>query len=203
MNKDEIKKTNKTIKSNKCYTFSPILEKYLNETLEVKKIRNKKHEAITISPKDFRKIRNNDAKKNTVLTQHIFRSMANLIYFFEFLNNNPELIDKFDRDVQELFGLFNTADLKPYAFQRFIEAILGVNRGGLSDPRFNFRRRLMALMQDRIIRLGNNYFLSSKNEDRDLSVPFMQSFETVQSWMAYLDRPVPLQHRKIKRKISF
>ncbi|HEX5187319.1 MAG TPA: hypothetical protein VFV86_10560 [Nitrososphaeraceae archaeon] len=52
-------------------------------------------------------------RKVDVLNKHIFRSMANLILFFEYIAKYPELRELFDDDVKELFGYIrNPPDLK-------------------------------------------------------------------------------------------
>src|ERR1044072_1413522 len=92
-------------KSGSPFIFSKLLEGYLQEKLLIEKeIKIKKNSGGRITETDERRIRNNDDKKVRILNNHIFRAMANLIYFFEFLNKHQELDGLFDTDVEDLFG---------------------------------------------------------------------------------------------------
>ena len=73
--------------SNKKIKPSETLIKYLNKTLRLERMKRKKLELPT------KAVRNNDEMKVRALDSHIFRSMANLTYFFEFINLHPELIE--------------------------------------------------------------------------------------------------------------
>ncbi len=98
------------------FKFSKLLDEYLKEKLSIEKeIKSKPAEGARLSKSDLRRIRNNDDKKVRTLNNHIFRSMANLIHFFEFINKHSSVFGKydektklykglFDDDIEELFG---------------------------------------------------------------------------------------------------
>jgi hypothetical protein len=191
--------------SNKNYNTSNILVRYLKETLEIEKMKLKSAEGFKFGKYDKRKVRSNDEKKVRVMDNHVFRSMANLIYFFEFLNNNPELIDKFGEDIEELFGLKVTKDPKLDVFRRFIEAILGFkDKNGklsMSKDQYNFRRRLLAIMQSSIHRTTWGYFLQ-----KDTSIfreKAHNDFMGAEVWTKLIDRPTPHENKKCKRLLAF
>ena len=58
------------------------------------------------------RIRNNREAKVRAI-DNLFESMANLIYFFEFVNIHPELMDRFDDDIQDLLGLKGAGPRNP------------------------------------------------------------------------------------------
>ena len=77
---------NKKRGAQKGYSFSIILEKYLESKLKIEKMKVKTANAGNqLSKIDKRVIKANNKKKVKVLNNHIFRSMANLIYFFGIL----------------------------------------------------------------------------------------------------------------------
>jgi hypothetical protein len=132
---------------------SNILGDYMKETLRVARIRDKKLDGGKVTVTDDREIRNNDDKKVRVLNIHVFRSMANLIYFFEFLNKNPELIDKFVDDIEDLLGSHpsiaedTNANIKYRGFKRLISSILGSHGPEHDkDNKFYFQRDCMRII---------------------------------------------------------
>jgi len=131
---------------NKQIKPSKRLEKYLDETLKL--VAKSKSPKQKLGSEMQRRIRNNDERKVRML-DYLFRSMADLIYFFEFVNNNPELIDKFDDDIQDLLGL-NPQKPTSVIFERFIEAVIGGVTGFVEDYgklEFAYRYRLLSIMQ--------------------------------------------------------
>ena len=84
--------------SNKKIKPSINLTKYLDQTLRLERMKQKRLDLPS------KLVRNNDEKKVRTLDNHIFRSVANLIYFFEFLNLYPDLINKFGEDIEDLLG---------------------------------------------------------------------------------------------------
>lgn len=109
--------------------------------------KEKRENLIDIDPK---KVRNNDEKKVRII-DNLFESMANLTYFFEFINKNPVLIDKFVDDIDDLIGLRKHEeedDRKYQPFWRLIKSILGYHGPEHdSDNKFYFQRRCMRIMQ--------------------------------------------------------
>lgn len=114
------------------YSFSVILQNYLEEKLKVEKLKIKTAQAGNqLSQIDKRAIKANDKKKVKILNNHIFRSMANLIYFFEFVADHEQLKRIFDNDVEELLGFKGLyvrgreKDEKFLVFERLIGAMIG------------------------------------------------------------------------------
>lgn len=115
------------------YLFNEVLERYMKEKLRIERLKITAEEpGNKLSEIDLREIKANDKNKVKILNKHIFPSMANLIYFFEFINKHPELEGVFDDDVEDLFGLrgshvkrHKTDDGKYLVFLRFLDAILG------------------------------------------------------------------------------
>ncbi len=111
------------------YLFNKSLEGYLKEKLRVERL--KLEPGYTLGKNDLRRIEANNKNKVKVLNNHIFRSMENLIYFFEFINKHPELEGIFDEDVEDLFGFRGSHvkrhkidDGKYLIFLRFLDAVL-------------------------------------------------------------------------------
>jgi len=137
--------------SNKLIRPSKRLEKYLAETLRIEELKSQSlTEKQKAGLKLDRRIRNNDEKKVRML-DYLFRSMADLIYFFETVNHKPELIDKFGDDIEDLLGL-NPIKPRCAAFERFIEAVIfgGMLADDYGKPEFAYRYRALNIMQSLI-----------------------------------------------------
>lgn len=113
----------------RAFRASQYLEKYLKKKLEIEK--RKKEPGYQLSEMDERESKANNKNKNKVLNKHLFPSIANLVYFFEFINKHPELDGIFDEDVQDLFGLrgphvkrHKVSDGKYLIFLRLLDALL-------------------------------------------------------------------------------
>jgi hypothetical protein len=89
---------------------------YLRDTEQANKL--KKDGKIEEYEKLHNDIQNKYKSLNTerlrFLNQYIFRSMANLIVFFEHLAKYSELRDAFETDLKELFGYITELDKKTY-----------------------------------------------------------------------------------------
>lgn len=159
---------------------SPSVVRYLEETLDLEKYRKsgkKTDQGSSIGSTDekMRKIalrirNNNDAKSRTI--DNLFESMANLIYFFEFIDQHPDYVDRFKDDIEDLFGLkANTTDEKKSPFSRLIRSILGRGVGigfdDSKDSRFLFRRRILSILQYRVNDKLNFYALKSPKVSQD------------------------------------
>ena len=130
--------------ANKIINPAPMLVRYLHKTLELERMKQKKLDLSSAT------VRSNDEMKVRMLDNQVFRSMANLMYFFEFLNLHPELIDKFGDDVVDLLGLKGGGSRNPKGegFVRLVIALLA--EGSIAyddDKRFYYRRRLLKVMQ--------------------------------------------------------
>jgi len=156
------KKRNKAIQS-KVIKPSNKLTSYLDETLEMEKYKSKPHkqkQKLKQKQKQqmARKIRSNDEKKVRML-DYLFKSMADLIYFFEFVNNHPVLIERFDDDILDILGLRESQlSETPAAFSRFIQALIcgrfcdEVHQGyDYGKRNFTYRYHLLGIMQRHIM----------------------------------------------------
>ncbi len=178
--------------SNKHIKPSPKLIKFLKETSRLEEMKLKKldknRSLFDQVPK--KTIRNNDEKKVRWL-DNLFTSMANLIYFFEFINDHPGVIDKFGEDIEDLFGL-NITDPKLAPFSRFIRAIIGEAHGNYDDTKFNFRIRLLKIMQFLISEKADFASMNLNDpptradmEFRNMMIPVLKQ---AQLWMWHLDK---------------
>lgn len=222
--------SNKVIKA-KLIQPSRKLIKYLDETLEAQGIKQQKIgkvskvKAKSISEKQkqklLRQIRYNDEKKVRTL-DYLFRSMADLIYFFEFINENPELIDRFDDDIEDLLGLKEPEPEDwletPPAFSRFIQAVIcgpfctPVMQGeDYGKRKFAYRYHLLSIMQRHIIEkvmpVYSEPYLAAKEPyateytDKEVRSIVYEKFLDTKSHVNTLDKfwPQSIADNEIKR----
>ena len=206
------KTSDKSVDKFRIITEDPKLKKYLEETLRVEDLRKKKKRTKISSPEE-REIKNNDDKKVGILDKHIFGSMANLIYFFKFMFRHPELLDRFGEDIEELLRLkedtIGEAKIQGLGFSELVNLILNYPLASgkgtdiykyLNDPRFNFKRHLLRILQDSlyfhiidIFRHRQHDLLFMKMVDDD--------FQRVKTWTEYVDEKPKHAHKAIGRKI--
>jgi hypothetical protein len=141
---------------------------------------------------DQRRVRNNDERKVRIMKNQITRSMANLIHFFEFLNDNPELISKFDKDIGELIGPKSYYGNKLYILSRLIDALLGYEvrfkKFDDLDDSFIFRYRLLQTLQMCINRKVQSVLEKSKKYEERLERLILLDMERADVWVNYIDR---------------
>lgn len=190
------------------YSFNIVLERYLKEKLRIEKLKTEADlPGNKLSKNDLCEIRANDKNKVKVLDNHIFRSMANLVYFFEFINKHPELEGVFDDDVEDLFGLRGThvkrhkvEDGKYLVFLRFLDAVLGYDgndviveeRDGKTytdrrvkkstirktfDTSRNIRLQLISAIADATLQCIQN--IAGEKEGNTLSVAHMKIYKII------------------------
>ena len=154
-------------------------------------------------------VRNNDEKKVRTLDIHIFRSVANLIYFFEFLNLHPDLINKFGEDIEDLLGFKSGGSRNPKGegLVRFITALLAEGSIGYDDDRrFNFQRRLLKLMQYSINQKVGFIVKTSKDprgyNDTRFHDMIFQDLQRAAVCTSFLDRLTGHEEEKPKRIID-
>ena len=108
---------------NESYNLSPKMWVYLHKELQyrrdVENANNIKQEGNIEAYEKLQNVIQNKYKNLNVerlrfLDQHIFPSMANLIFFFEHLVKYPELREVFETDLKELFGYITELDKKTY-----------------------------------------------------------------------------------------
>jgi hypothetical protein len=139
-----------------------------------------------------------DRRKVDILNNHLFRSMANLTVFLEYIMNNPYLQNTFEKDLKALFFAKSTLNSNPRGtesvFARFIEACCWSKtsktimpplskKGETKMPLSDFRFVLMETMMDKIWKMipeiGQNKF---KN-DTFLNNVLYADFGRAVSWM--------------------
>lgn len=182
---------------------------YMNESLRLEAVKLKIEGGGSISNKEEKDIKYNVDGKSRILRSYVIKSIANLTYFFEFLNNHPELIDKFGKDIEKMFGLNMPLDSKKAPFTRMLMELVGEgvseaeveNLSGYlaMDSKFNFRIRLLNMMQY-VIRLKANWVsmnLNTRNfkdpptrNDYEMSSMLMSDLKRAQIWMGYLNQSV-------------
>lgn len=188
---------------------SPYLVDYLKDTLDLEKIKLKKLDGGKITKTDDDAIIANNDRKRGILKTHIFKSLANLVYFFEFLNLYPELIYKFDEDIADLLGLKGAGPRNPKGegLIRLLIAIL--NEGSLDDfdIKFNFRRRMVKVMQYLVNQKAKSLIVTSKKDplrydDSQFRNMIFHDLDRAQVWMNYLDRLTGNEMKELNRTID-
>lgn len=162
-------KDNNKEPARKSYSFSPVLQDYLIEKLKMERLKIKTMQAGNqLSEIDKRAIKKNDRRKVARLNNDIFCSMANLIYFFEFINEHPELEGIFDEDVEDLLGFRG-----PHA-QRF----------KVDDPKYLTFFRLMSC----ILNYDGNDIISKKEGDKVLTTRRIKKIDIITKGKTQFDK---------------
>ncbi len=179
---------------------SASIKKYLDEMLELEQFRRsgkKTFDGSTIGSKELSKIklrlRNNDDAKGRAI-DNLFECTANLIYFFQFINNHPEVLYRFKEDIEDLLGLTGQAvshiDAKKIPFTRLIREFIGEE---YSDTNFDYRTRLLHIMQFLInqksdwVMMKNEQGMPTKNDYQMRSMMFTD-MKRAEVWMGYIDK---------------
>lgn len=140
---------------------------FMKQTLQIEKNKvkmlDKNRSLYDNIPKE--QIRNNDEKK-VRWVDNLFEGTANLIYFFEFINEHPELIDRFSDDIGDMCGLKAFFGQEQPAFVRLVSAIIGEGHpSDFGDHRFDYRYRFSKLMQFLITQKSMQFYANPKNPD--------------------------------------
>jgi hypothetical protein len=177
------------------------LKEYLGEALaleEFRGLRKKTKDGSTIGTKELSDIenalRNNDEAKVRAI-DNLFESMANLIYFFQFMNNNPDILYRFKEDIEDLLGLtgqdVSKIDSKEPPFARLIREVIGEGNSA-ADTNFAYQTRLLHILQF-LVKQRSDWIMMqlheppTKNEYemRNLMIDDMKRAEV---WMGYIDK---------------
>ena len=181
------------------------LREFLEETLKAQQLRKKKHQSKVTSIEE-RKIKNNDDKKVRILDNYIFRSMANLIYFFTFMIRHPQLMDRFGEDIEELLGLKEDVDdvkFQSSGLETLINLILTCPypySQYLDDTRFNFKRHLPLILQ-KSVQSHVMSIMHGNRRDMLFKVMADNDFERAVTWAKNVDREPRNMRKTIGRKI--
>jgi hypothetical protein len=156
--------------SKSSYVYSDSLDQLMKDQLRYFELDNKfeqRKEAGEDIPKEekleLNKIKRNlDRRKVDVLDKHIFRSMANLIVFFDELAEHPELSELYEEDVKELLGFIgqNAKKYEDNIVTRLLQSILSWDT---SREPINFRLELMSSIQNVLFHKITNLTLMDEN----------------------------------------
>lgn len=190
---------------NKQIPPSPKLVEYLDESLRLEKMKVKKldkHRSL-YDQIESTVIRNNDEKK-VRWVDNLFESIANLVYFFEYVNNHPELMDKFREDIEDMMGETIKSqqhlDSKNAPFVRLISELIGLQ---YTDAGFGYRTRLLHMLQFLINRKSDQIMMKldkipTKN-DYDMRSMMFTDMKRAEIWIGYLDKYVADKEREPNR----
>ena len=137
--------------TSECYVPSSTLVRYLEEKLlsvEIVLDKTPRGEELTKDDRSNRLLL--DRRKVDILNKVIFPSMANVIYFLEFVNEHSILREGFENDLKELLGVEQgLGDRSPitrdtFIFGRFVNAAIARGSGTNSS---DFRALLLQAMQ--------------------------------------------------------
>ena len=201
---------------NKIKPIPPIdsMKNYLEETLELyefRKLGKKTYDGSSIGSKKLTeinlRIRNNREAKVRAI-DNLFESMANLIYFFEFVNLHPDLMNRFVDDIQDLLGLKGAGPRNPKGegLIRLLHAIL--SEGSIDeDIKFNYRRRMVKVIQFLANQKAKSIVMTSKKDPLTYDNPQFSKMiffdlDRAQVWMNYLDRLTTFETKKPSRVLG-
>ena len=91
---------------------SKFIVKFLEQTLHLELAKRTAEPGNKLSKTDRRKLILNSKEKLRIL-KRLFESLANLVYFFEFTDQTPEVVDVFNEDVDDLLGLKGAGPRNP------------------------------------------------------------------------------------------
>lgn len=148
------------------YTLENLLKDQLRHYESVNKFKKRIEAGEDVPKEEKQKLnktkRNLDRRKVDVLDNYIFRSMANLIVFFDNLAQYPELRNIYEEDIKELLGFIgqNSKKYEDNIVTRLLQSILtwDTNR----EP-INFRLELMSSIQNVIYHKILNLTLMDEN----------------------------------------
>lgn len=193
---------------------SASIKKYIQETLElesVKKPGKKTAEGATTGAKEItefkRRIRNNtDAKGRAI--DNLFESIANVTYFFQFVNSHPELVDKFRDDIEDMMGDIIKSqqhlDSKHSPLGRLIRELIGLQ---YPDENFAYRTRLLHTLQFLISRKSDEIMMKFGEvpniSDYGMRALMGRHMKEAQTWIGNLDKFNAGKTKRPKRVLDF
>jgi hypothetical protein len=187
--------------ANTPFEPTPKFVKFMAEILRLEQRKIKKLDNL---PKT---IRNNDEKKVRWL-DNLFTTMANVIYFFEFINTHPELMDRFGDDIEDLLGLKPILDPQHAPFPRFLRAVIGEgNPSDIEDSKFNYRYRLLKIMQYLINQKALQYYANPDNptyqKDTRFKDTVWRDLLQAELWLTNIDKITVDKNKKPSRIMDF
>jgi hypothetical protein len=147
-----MKQDKKRTKTRNAYKPKSTLTRYLEEKLQLSQLERKNKVAgEPLSESDQKRKELNQRMRVHILNRHVFESMANVVYFFEFVGLNS-LLDEFEDDIRELLRgkkyvkkLDGTYELDSDVFSRLIHSMVDWD---VEKDAYNFRVFLLSEMQD-------------------------------------------------------
>lgn len=181
--------SNISTKNGKSFVPSSSLKKMLEEKLRLENKRKKNE----IGEEELRQELNKwSRRKVDVIDRHIFQSMADLTYFFEFCKKHNNILDDFENDIEELFGfkgphMTSAKDdkLEFNIFDRFIDAI--INTGNPKDFT-KFRVYLINIIAYNMFKkIRGSSYLDDNFKDNELFINvIVPDLGRAHSWIKYL-----------------
>lgn len=120
----------------------------------------------------------NIAKNKTDALDRIFQAFADLIYFLEFIEDNHELHDIFEKDLKDLFGVTIDPNTQRYhhqnrggGFARLIRASLFIDSGLGKRSDLDFRIHLINFLIECATDAMRFYVDTNEENLMNLSVP--------------------------------
>jgi len=129
----------------------------IKEAGEIEKFEKRKKEIE-------KKYKNLNTERLRFLDQHIFRSMANLTFFFEYLAKYPILLDIYEDHVMELLGIDQpSSDKTPnnFIFDRFLNSII---RSSVTSKKLSLLNSMQYIIYQELINLSGSV-LGDENLD--------------------------------------
>lgn len=193
-------------KETKYYKPDEALVRWFSERLEFEKERKQlqsRKKAGGKLPNSFqKKLNNSSARKADILSDIVFPSMANLIYFFEAITMSPQLDKIFEKDLIDLLDPRSTKKAAEWRsesstpqtsfifrrnnFARLISAIVMVDRFMLEDgkPVKDFRISLLYQMMSIINDKMRAFFESEYGYVNQITKSALTNFQDILGWLA-------------------
>ena len=202
----------------KIVTEDDKFRKYLQDTVDLEKVRKIKKKTtskldIKIKEHDQKAIKRNDDKKVDYLDKYLFGSLANLLYFFQFLKKHPALVDKFGEDVEELLGLkIDKSEVwnRSHGIEALLNAIVGYGyyeQSYIDDERFNYKKYLLPILQNAIHQNTSKIMKYRKRHGKPVGKEILfqvmvdNDFARVKTWTEFVEQPPANEMKRIRRKI--
>jgi hypothetical protein len=182
-----------------------LFERFMYKTLELHRIKiNKIEGGGVITNKQKSQIKYYTDNKAKVLNTYVGKSIANISYFFHFLNSHPELISVFDKDIIKILGLNISIPSKMAPITEMLGELVGE---GDSDtfPEFIYRIQLLRIMQfiieHKIDWIGRNLNNPPTTNDYQMLGMAIADFKRAEVWIGYYEQAITKifnQEKKLK-----
>jgi hypothetical protein len=183
-------------------------EQYMEQCLKLEAIKIRKKRGENITDKQESDIKYNTDRKSAILKTYVIKSIANLTYFFKFINEHPDLVKNFDKDIEKILGLNMPIDSKKAPFAKMLREFIGEEYFD-TVPAFNFRIRLLSIMQF-LIRQKAGWMSVKLNDlptrnDYEMSDMLIHDLKRAEVWLGYIDKfvaKIPYTNKENEGKIQ-